>query len=725
MSSADFVTLCEENQITIKPKSNQFELGIEDFKVLLSSDFNKYCIITSDKENKLISDFNRAIIFTDKSVINIIKYLLLHFKKIEKEGKKDKYNFIQKIISFTKHDIDYNKLQELLQDISVTRSSNLKHVPKHLLLNKDQAIKTLINEVIQVNQNRNYKHYIIHDNNFTFTIKLVYDKIEVELKLIINPEYYPYTAPTIEYVKPQINISLLTAIKNMSILNKWSYVVSLDYFINMFSIELEKYIHDNLDTRELSDLDNNLMKLSILLKESSSSIEINIPVPSVTKTNQTNSYWKAGTGYGSHNDSEWDINSYIKTQELYKKEIISLLEIISKLINVDNIDYIYDNSILLIFLKKQVSGLSLLEIQNNKNLYYTIFNMLSLFVITKFNQNIINIFANIINNIYQELDCIIEQFHDDEHILQIYNISDTIIKNRKQEIVELVQEISFSIKDDYCNIMKQLQYQDCDINSSHNFYSNLSAKLTSETIRRIVVENAGFKFSLPLSWDSTVWVRTSKKNLNLFTFLISGPKDTPYENGLFEFHVCYNTNETNEAPFPNNPPKVLFMTVGNGDYRAGPNLYQGQKIEDSNTKIIKIKGGKLCLSLINTWSGQSSEKWNKDTSSLISIMVAIQSSVLIEYPYFTEPGYERYFNTERGNTENKKYNENLYPYIIKYSMIGQIKNPPVGYEEVVKLHFKMKKEEIMTIIQKWIDSVKNKEELIKLRTELLDLINLI
>lgn len=714
--SVDFIELCKENKIIIEPKSNQYKLNINNFELLLTSDFNRYCIIIfdkenkliSDKENKLISNFNRDIIFTDKSIENIIKYLLLHFKSNQDENK-DKYNFIQKIISFTKHDIDYNKLQELLQNMNIIRSSNLKYVPKHLLLNKDQAIKTLINEIISVNQNRNYKHYIIHDNNFTFTIKLVYDKLEVELKLIIDPEYYPYTAPTIEFVKPQINIQLLTAIKNMSILKKWSYIVSLDYFINMFSIELEKYIHDNLDTRELSDLDNNLMRLSILLKESSSSIEINIPVPTISKTSQTNSYWKAGTGYGSHNDSEWDINSYIKTQELYKKEIISLLETITKLINVDNIDYIYDNSILLIFLKKQVSGLSLLEIQNNKTLYYTVFNMLSLFVITKFNQNIINTFANIINNIYEELNCIIEQFHDDEDILQIYNIADTIIKNRKEEIVEIVSQISSNIKDDYCNIMKPLQYQDCDINSSHNFYSNLSAKLSSESIRRIVIENASFKYSLPLNWDSSVWVRTSKKNLNLFTFLISGPKDTPYENGLFEFHVCYN-NESNEAPFPNSPPKIIFMTTGKGAYRAGPNLYAN---------------GKVCLSLINTWSGQTSEKWNKDTSSLILVMIAIQSSILTEQPYFNEPGYERYINTERGNTENKNYNEKLYPHIIKYSMIEQLKNPPVGYEEVVKLHFKMKKEEIMTTIQKWIDSVKNKEELIKLKTELLDLINLI
>ena len=42
----------------------------------------------------------------------------------------------------------------------------------------------------------------------------------------------------------------------------------------------------------------------------------------------------------------------------------------------------------------------------------------------------------------------------------------------------------------------------------------------------------------------------------------------------------------------------------------------------------------ISKSLINTWSGQSSEKWNKDTSSLILIMIAIQSSILTEQPYF-------------------------------------------------------------------------------------------
>ena len=72
--------------------------------------------------------------------------------------------------------------------MNVIRSSNLKYVPKNLLLSKDQAIKTLINEVIQVNQNRHYKHYIIHDNNFTRNLKT--KKMIINTLKFINKKKY-------------------------------------------------------------------------------------------------------------------------------------------------------------------------------------------------------------------------------------------------------------------------------------------------------------------------------------------------------------------------------------------------------------------------------------------------------------------------------------------------------------------------------------------------------
>lgn len=50
--------------------------------------------------------------------------------------------------------------------------------------------------------------------------------------------------------------------------------------------------------------------------------------------------------------------------------------------------------------------------------------------------------------------------------------------------------------------------------------------------------------------------------------LISGPDDTPYENGLFEFDIWLPSR------YPNAPPKACFLTTGGGTIRFSPNLYR-------------------------------------------------------------------------------------------------------------------------------------------------------
>jgi len=49
--------------------------------------------------------------------------------------------------------------------------------------------------------------------------------------------------------------------------------------------------------------------------------------------------------------------------------------------------------------------------------------------------------------------------------------------------------------------------------------------------------------------------------------------------------------------------------------------------------------GKVCLSLLGTWSGSAGESWNPKTSSLLQILVSIQSLILVSEPYYNEPGY--------------------------------------------------------------------------------------
>jgi baculoviral IAP repeat-containing protein 6 len=162
--------------------------------------------------------------------------------------------------------------------------------------------------------------------------------------------------------------------------------------------------------------------------------------------------------------------------------------------------------------------------------------------------------------------------------------------------------------------------------------------------------------------------------------LISGPKDTPYENGLFEFHAYFPPD------YPNTAPSVLINNTDGGYVRFNPNLYAN---------------GKVCLSLLGTWSGQEGEKWNPQTSTFLQVMVSIQSLILVDDPYFNEPGYEYEMKTLSGKKKSQEYNEEKQYQTMLCAMIQMIQKPPIGFEEVVKEHFTRKKEEIIARTLKW------------------------
>lgn len=84
----------------------------------------------------------------------------------------------------------------------------------------------------------------------------------------------------------------------------------------------------------------------------------------------------------------------------------------------------------------------------------------------------------------------------------------------------------------------------------------------------------------------------------LLQVLITGPSDTPYANGCFEFDVYFPQD------YPNSPPQVNLETTGNRSVRFNPNLYND---------------GKVCLSVLNTWHGRPEEKWNSQTSSFLQV----------------------------------------------------------------------------------------------------------
>lgn len=112
--------------------------------------------------------------------------------------------------------------------------------------------------------------------------------------------------------------------------------------------------------------------------------------------------------------------------------------------------------------------------------------------------------------------------------------------------------------------------------------------------------------SLPLNASNAIFVCMDETRCDMLKVLMSGPDDTPYQNGLFEFDVFFPVN------YPQQPPKCSFLTTGAGNVRFNPNLYND---------------GKICLSILGTWEGRPEEKWNP-FCSLLQVLISIQASGL-------------------------------------------------------------------------------------------------
>ena len=710
--------------------------------IKITTDFKKYCLAESNTPdlNNIITNFNLNIVFKKKTpdiiiheLSNVNKQSLYNLETIKLN---DSFHIFQKLDEFFKVPINFINLESQFIKFIETNKINkiITKFPKELLLSPHQIIKLIINEIKKVNRNKEHPHLIIPDeiNPYSLIIRIKFDKLSdtgkmfcdiglrhgydyMEFKLNIDPTTYPFVPPSLEYIKPKIKFSLLSSLISLPILqiDNWNPTISLEYLIINIAKELEPICKDyliiNSDVNTYDALDYELIKLATITKESCiDKVIINIDVPKINMSasnNISNKYWKSGTGYGVDGTSSWDIKTYIKEQELQNNELVQILSKINLLINADNIDKIID-SVLINYIINQLRGLSGLELDKNKSIYIQIFNILANLINKPISQSIINNISIGLKNIYEELDMLCNTLtgqYNNESTLQIYCTMDYYINvaAKMSAIKELV--ISDDIKEQYCQTMKKLQFGIYETPRHHRFNNEKITKPDQKALMRILSEISSFKSGLPLNWESTIWIRIPKDSFNLISFIISGPKDTPYENGLFEFHAYFPHN------YPTEAPKVLLHTTGNDTVRFNPNLY--------NT-------GKVCLSLLGTWSGQEGETWNPKNSSFLQVMVSIQSLILVEQPYFNEPGWERKMHTPEGKTLSSAYNQDLHPHTIQLAMSNMLLKPPAGFEDVVINHFKMKKQEIINKTLLWEQEATKHKTIIQInRAELINLLD--
>lgn len=69
----------------------------------------------------------------------------------------------------------------------------------------------------------------------------------------------------------------------------------------------------------------------------------------------------------------------------------------------------------------------------------------------------------------------------------------------------------------------------------------------------------------------------------------------------------------------------------------------------------------VCLSLLGTWSG---EPWRPEHSTLLQVLVSIQSMILCEEPWYNEPGRE----TSQSQSQSTRYNNEVRAWTLQYAI---------------------------------------------------------
>lgn len=195
---------------------------------------------------------------------------------------------------------------------------------------------------------------------------------------------------------------------------------------------------------------------------------------------------------------------------------------------------------------------------------------------------------------------------------------------------------------------------------SDHFYGSASLPIPAPTQKKIMQEWKLLEQHLPES----ITVRAYERRVDLLRAVIIGAAATPYHDGLYFFDIFFPSN------YPAQPPLVHYRSFG---YRINPNLYAT---------------GTVCLSLLNTWSGsRESERWNPKGSTILQVLLSIQSLVLNERPYFNEPGYGAFVPGTSGAKKSFAYNEDAFVISCK-SMLHLLASPPRGFEVLVTGHFR-------------------------------------
>ncbi len=551
---------------------------------------------------------------------------------------------------------------DLSDDIILTEDNDSdNYIPFDIINNskktgKNATVHQIVNEINKViKQIKNVKVKPINtvfeisienkfgDNTFTYNLNI--------------PLNYPFVPPTIS-VKSNCNQSFTFCLNKAEIINdtKWNPSTTLSDIINGIYKNIERLGFENINSK--SNYDEQFYKLSTKLLELTNCEPMNYKDFSLNfdflkiqdkKTNK-------GIGY-DHSGPAWDVNAYIRMEEEKNTRITNILRDIVPLIK-SNKEFIKETCIIP-YIRQYLCDVSLIEVEKRKTYYETLFEAF--------------------NEIYK-----LNDYNSEFNIQKISDQRDSFVDYPNiQKNIPIIEKKSVTTNtDDYVSLMSTFAFGQSDMVTKRRFKFMDQTKhsmISPDFVKRVTNETRSLMKNLPISETSSIFLRVDESNMSIMKFLVVPHPDTPYAYGCFEFDMYLPYN------YPSNPPHVEIITTGGGSVRFNPNLYAD---------------GKVCLSLLGTWSGNGGEKWNS-SSTILQVLLSIQSLIFCEEPYFNEPGYERDRGNESGKKRNNEYNEPIRFQTMKLGMLEQLRNPTYGFEDVIKNHFRMKKNDIIKKLDEW------------------------
>jgi ubiquitin-protein ligase len=556
-----------------------------------------------------------------------------------------------------------------------------KVIDASIKIGKPSTVYQIVNEINNAIKNTKNINIKATENVFNILIENKFKDHIFEYSICI-PINFPYTPPIL-VIKSNYNQSFSYALNNCEILNssKWNpsttikdIIVGIYNNVETFDVSLLK---NTITDVKFAELTTKLLQLSNTEPLNSKKFNLNFNFLKI-QDKSTN----RGIGYDQDPNIQWSIEKHMKEQEIKLETITKLLSLIIPLIK-ENSQHIGDTC-LIPYLTQYIYGVSILEVVKNKE-YYT---------------NLFKLFHEIYNvKIYNDkfnLEKISSQKNSLKEFTEIFNcLSD--IKFEKVDIIS---------KSKYIDELKDHVFDSAEIISSGRFKFMDQTKtkfVSNENTTRIMREFSTLSDNLSetINEDSSIFFRYDEANTTIMKFLIIPQPDTPYAYGCFEFDMYLKSD------FPNTPPHVEIITTGGGKFRFNPNLYDN---------------GKVCLSLLGTWSGKEGESWTS-SSTILQVLLSIQSIIFCEEPYFNEPGYERERGTEKGKIISNKYNEPVRFHTLMLAMVNQLKSPSFGFETVIKTHFKLMQDKIYKKLDEWKEIAVNKVAFEQQYTELKKLIS--